>query len=130
MEKLIVIFKRWYKLKIKIQFIDREIYYRDREIWWASLGANIGFEQNGKNYYFERPVLVLRKFNKDIFWSLLLTTKIKKGKYYMKLNCSNPKSVLILSQLRLISSKRLIRKIRVLPKKEFNEVRKRIKKLI
>jgi len=130
MKTIKILFEKWYKIKIKIQSKERKIYFKEREIWWTSLGANIGFEQDGKNCNFERPVLVLKKFNKDIFWSLPLTTKNKKGKYYLKLDYNNPKSSLILSQLKLISSKRLIRKIRVLPEKEFKQVRKKIKKLL
>ncbi len=48
----------------------------------------------------------------------------------MKLNCDSSKSFLILSQLKLFFGKRLIRKIRVLLKKKFNKVRKRIRKLV
>ena len=38
---------------------SREIYFRERKIWWCSIGLNIGFEENGKGKLFNRPVLVL-----------------------------------------------------------------------
>jgi hypothetical protein len=36
--------------------VKKFFYFREKEIWWACLGANIGFEQNGKNENFERPI--------------------------------------------------------------------------
>lgn len=40
---------------------EGEILFYEREIWWCSLGVNIGFEQDGTNDLFERPVLVIKK---------------------------------------------------------------------
>jgi len=121
----------WTKLKIKL-FIrsHKEIYFYEREIWWVSLGKNIGFEENGKNDNFERPVLVLKKFNKQIFWGLPITTKNKKSKYYCSINYNDKEYSVILSQIRLISSKRLLRKIRKLSPDEFTKVKNRFKMLI
>jgi len=130
LDKATILFRKWAKVKIEIHLKKRKIYFREREIWWASLGANLGCEQDGKNNHFERPILVLKKFNKDIFWALPLTTKNKKGKYYFNLDYSNPKSSVILSQLKLVSKKRLLRKIRVVPKSEFNKIRNKLKRLI
>ena len=47
------------------------------EIWWCSLGVNVGDEQDGKNDLFERPVLIVRKFNNSIVWAVPMITKIK-----------------------------------------------------
>ena len=95
-----------------------------------ALEANIGFEQDGKNKQFERPVLVLKKFNKNILWILSLTSSDKKGKYYHEVEYKGKKYQVVLSQLRLISSKRLIRKIRKLSQAEFNEIRSKVKRFI
>jgi len=59
MNKYLKKFFDWTELKIKIHSQERVFYFREREIWWTSLGLNIGFEQNGKNKRFERPVLIL-----------------------------------------------------------------------
>ncbi len=133
-KEIIEKFKKWIKLKIRIYCSEpKDRYFYDREIWWASLGANIGFEQDGKNDNFERPVLVLKKFNKDVLWILPLTSKdknTKNKKYYFQTKDKEEVSFIILSQLRLISSKRLLRHLRTLPEEEFNEVRKRVKEFI
>ena len=75
-------FFEWTKLKIRIHVSNRIIYFKEREIWWSSLGLNIGYEEDGKNIMFERPVLILKKFNHDFLWALPLTSRHKKGKYY------------------------------------------------
>ena len=133
MERQTVItqFTEWIKLKISLHTSDDiDYYFREREIWWASLGANVGYEQDGKNQNFERPVLVLKKFNKYILWVLPLTSTIKDNKYYFKISHNGKEYSIVLSQLRLISSKRLIRKNRVLPKEEFNRVREKVRSFI
>jgi len=124
-------FHRWTVLKIQLHTSpQREIYFREKEIWWASLGCNIGFEQDGKHNRFERPILVLRKFNKHTLWSLPFTSRNKTCKYYYQLEYKGRNSAIILSQLRLISSKRLLRKVGIVSKEHFEEVKKRIKDLL
>lgn len=39
---------------------DRSLYFKERQIWWASIGQNIGVEANGKNKKYERPVIILK----------------------------------------------------------------------
>ncbi len=61
MRELLVQFVEWTKLKVRIHIKENSaLYFHEREVWWASLGKNIGFEQDGKNKMFERPVLVLK----------------------------------------------------------------------
>jgi hypothetical protein len=38
----------WTKIKVRLALKDDiKFYYNEREIWWASLGFNIGHEQKG-----------------------------------------------------------------------------------
>jgi len=123
-------FQRWHSIKELLHKKENKIYFHEREVWWCSLGVNVGFEEDGKNDKFERPVLIIRKFNDDMLWAVPLTSRERRGKYYYQFEYDNNKSAVILSQLRLISSKRLLRKMWMMPKKDFREVRKRIKSLI
>lgn len=67
-------FLDWTAKKVQIHFSQRgEIYFEEREVWWASLGENIGSEANGKNFHFERPVIVLRKFSSDLLLTIVTT---------------------------------------------------------
>jgi len=95
------------------------------------IGSNIGFEENGKNEMFERPVLILRKFNKYILWALPLTRSKKGGDFYYRITQGEEDdSVVILSQIRLISSKRLLRKMRMMKQAEFEEIKNKVKKFL
>ena len=84
---------------------------KEREVWWCSIGINIGHEQDGKNLLYERPVLIIKVFNKDLVAILPIISSDKIGKYYYPLIQMEQSSVLVLSQIRTISSKRLLRKI-------------------
>lgn len=101
----------WYKLKAEIEHKRDAPEFSERDVWWCSIGANIGFEEDGKNVEFERPVFIIRKFSKDLFLGLPLTTKQKEGRFYYPINTGDKNSVVILSQGRALSSKRLLRKI-------------------
>jgi len=130
MKKSLEDFVRWTKLKIRVHLSEPKIYFKEREIWWACLVSNIGFEQDGKHETFERPVLILKIFNLDILWVLPLTSKDRVGKYYFQIEHGDKKYSVILSQLRLVSSKRLLRKIRKISPEEFIKIKSKIKNLI
>ena len=46
-------FDAWNKQKILLENTQRNISFHEREIWWCSLGLNIGDEQDRKNELFE-----------------------------------------------------------------------------
>lgn len=123
-------FQKWHNLKKDLHEKDRIVYFREKQIWWCILGLNIGYEQDGKNKYFLRPVLILKKFNPKVLWILPITTSGKNGKYYYQYEYDNKKYSIILSQIRLISSKRLLRKIRILSKEDFEKTKKKFIKLL
>ncbi|MFH0853916.1 MAG: type II toxin-antitoxin system PemK/MazF family toxin [bacterium] len=123
-------FQKWHIQKNELHKSNKCIYFRIREIWWCSVGLNIGCEQDGKNDQFERPILVLKKFNNDMLWVLPLTTVIKTGQYYYSFEYNNNAYSVILSQLRVISSKRLLRRIRKIGQRDFEEIRTLLKKMI
>jgi len=116
--------KDWHLLKVKLHFSALgQKYFLERDIWWASIGSNIGYEEDGKNRQFDRPVLILKKFNKHLILIIPLSSKIKTdNKYYCKINFNNSSSSVIISQLRIISSQRLIRKIGKLDSYQFKNL--------
>lgn len=123
-------FIRWTKLKIRIHIKDKDVYFREKEIWWASLGMNVGYEQNGKNENFERPILVLKKFGSGSLWALPLTSKEKIGRFYYRFDFKGKNHSVILTQLRLISSKRLLRRMGSFSGCDFNEVKRLVKNFL
>lgn len=121
----------WHKIKIKIQLSEerKDMYFYEKDVWWASLGVNIGHEEDGKNKKFGRPVLIFKKFNRHLVLVIPLTSKIKIGKfYYYKFACSKSEFIsAMICQVRLISSKRLFRKMGVINNNDYIEIKNRIK---
>ena len=39
----------WYKLKAEIEHKREAPEFSERDVWWCSIGANIGFEEDGKS---------------------------------------------------------------------------------
>lgn len=137
-------FVKWIKVKVKVHLKDNILLsYKEREVWWANFGLNVGSEQNGKHENFERPVLVLRKFGHGLFWAVPLTTKDKDNAYRMSILykeyfeniigdmiITEKNGFLVLNQMRAISSKRLIRKLGVVEEENYLMIREKIRSLI
>ena len=129
--EILVQFAEWTKLKVKIHLKEGgRFYFYEREVWWASLGLNIGYEQDGKNEGFERPVLVLKKQSRHLLWVIPLTGKEKNDRFHCTFlyqgHGIQKEGYAIISQLRSISSKRLKRKMGVASKAEFQKMRDRV----
>ena len=108
-------FDEWIQQKKKLDAhaATSALYVKEREVWWISIGVNVGAEIDGKNELFERPVLIFRKVGREQFYGLPLTSKEKSGPFYRLVHYSDSTGNVCLSQLRVFSTKRLIRKIDV-----------------
>lgn len=104
-------FDSWNNLKKNINNRNMSPKFNNGDIWWINLGVNIGYEVDGKNELFERPVLVLRKHNQETFLGVTLTGKEKKNKWHIKIVQGEKEFMINTSQIRTISSKRLIRRM-------------------
>ncbi len=124
-------FKRWQDIKQHLDNIETRATFSVRDIWICSLGANIGDEQNGAEEDFTRPVVVLRKFNDHICWIVLLTKTRKDSSYYVQFDfIGNETSSAIISQVRTIDAKRLIRKIGFVSVEDFKNIKEKLKALL
>ncbi len=122
-------FDRWNEKKKRTdgKFLGRDLFVHEREVWWCSVGVNVGVEIDGKNDDFERPVLLVKKFNGLMFWGIPLTSKKKENPYTVRVEHQKGVSYANLSQLRLLSTKRVLRKVGVISEESFLEVRTRLK---
>lgn len=120
-------FDRWNKQKQEIN--ERKWpYFKEWQIWFLSIWLNVWVESRGKWCDFNRPVLVLKKFNNEMFLWIPLTTKYKDNIYVEKIRNINWKeSFLIISQLRLFCNKRLKDKVWSLNYKELANLKTIIK---
>lgn len=122
-------FDAWNKEKKRVHTSEKDytFFFHEREVWWCAMGANIGVETDGKHHSFERPVIIIYKFNKEMFWGVPLTSKERVGRYYQKITHDQGNAWAILSQLRTWSSKRLSRRIGKVPEGDFTEIVSRIR---
>lgn len=118
-------FDQWNEQKKLIHEVNGHKLYTVREIWWCSLGLNIGSEQDGTGEEFDRPVLILKGLSRETCYIIPLTTSLKIHKARVQIGLVNGQlASVLLSQIRVIDTKRLIEKIGFLDKEIFLQVRK------
>jgi len=121
-------FNLWNENKKRIHYSELIKPYQERDIWWCWLGINVGFEEDGSGVDAERPVLILKGFSSQLCLIVPLSTVIKKNPYYLSVKPLDGKEVsVIISQLRLIDTRRLINKSTYLDKKQFDVIKQAIK---
>ncbi len=125
-------FDGWNVYKIRLSDPDRHVvYFKEREVWWCSIGVNIGYEENGKGVDFCRPVLILRKFSNSAFIGVPLSSVNKSGKFYYSFCLDQGKaSVALLSQIRFLDARRLISRVGIIDAVDFYNIRKSVKELL
>ena len=99
-----------------------ELFPREREIWWCSVGVNIGVETDGKHETFERPVLIVRVFNREMLWAIPITSTIKVSPFYYSFLFKGESRSVVLTQIRAMSVKRLLRQVDVMSNEDFEKV--------
>jgi len=127
-------YNNWNKIKKDIANENITVGFKNRDIFYMNMGKNIGFEQDGKGHNFVRPVVIVKGFNKYMFFGIPLSTKIKEGKFYynFKFNKKDEivENIALLSQMRLFSTKRLLNKIGMMNIDDFNNMKNKFKNLI
>lgn len=127
---LALVFDQWNRVKKKIATRQKTVFFTEREVWWCSLGKNIGHEQDGKNYWFERPVLIIKKFNQSSFLAIPLSSKSRANPYHHQYTFRQIQRSAIFSQVRMLDQKRLLRKIGKMTEKDFQIIRQKIKTML
>ena len=122
-------FDKWNILKQNIELTNKplKVFLQPRDVWMISLGRNIGFEQNGTGDNFSRPVLIVKKFNNQMFWVVPLTTRQKNLDFYYNFIDPSKRPVsAIMAQMRLISIKRCKRMLYRLNQNDFDSILKKL----
>ncbi len=124
-------FEPWHTIKSTINRDKKRPFFHERDVWFASLGFNVGLEQDGKGSKFLRPIVIIKKFNNETLWGITLTSKNKIGKYYFTFNHGNNRTrTANLSQLKLFDSKRLKYKTGLICENDFKKLKECIIKLL
>jgi len=125
-------YDEWNVVKKAIANQDKRLIFKVREVFWLRIGQNIGYETDGKGKDFLRPVLVLRKFSKESFFGIPLTTSTKDDMFHYKflLNSNGKTNYATLSQMKLFDTRRLHSKLGTMAVEDFCELKIKLKKLI
>jgi len=124
-------FDRWNTEKKIIHARVRTPFCHEREVWWCTLGLNVGSEQDGSGVEYRRPVLVLKHLSKETFLAVPLTTSVNKHPLRFPVGkIDGEEAQAILSQLRVVDTRRLVRKIESLDSRLFENIRKAVKGML
>jgi mRNA-degrading endonuclease toxin of MazEF toxin-antitoxin module len=104
-------FDGWNIMKKTLDATDRKRFFYEKDVWWCSIGVNIGSEQDGKGRSLRRPVLVYKKINSRTFIGIPLTQSLKEDYAHVSFYFNYDISTAIISQIRLYDKKRLIEKV-------------------
>ena len=99
-------FDSWNEKKKKLDSSNKKFLFKEGDIWWCSVGVNIGKESCGKGRNFLRPVLVLKKLSNHGFIGIPLTTKLSTNLWNIFLIVDGKKANAQIHQMKMLSSSR------------------------
>lgn len=124
-------FNKWNDLKQNINQQKNRFHIRNMEIYFLSIGHNIGFESYGKDELFLRPIIVLKKLTYSTFIGIPLTSKEKEGDFYFKFSYKKNKfSYASLNQLRVFDTKRIVYKSGKMNYYDFLNLKEKVSNLL
>jgi mRNA-degrading endonuclease toxin of MazEF toxin-antitoxin module len=124
-------FNSWNTVKQNIEATHGRKFYHERDVWWCSLGVNVGSEQDGTGVLHDRPVLVLRAFGRNTCFVVPLSSSSKTHPLRVPVGSIQDRvAVALVSQMRVIDTKRLIYKVGRIDSVTSEAVRKAVKDLL
>jgi mRNA interferase MazF len=114
----------WLRITIRLRDRQHKPLFKEGEIWWCSIGMNVGTEIFGKGQRFTRPVIIFKKFNKDTFLGIPLTSQLKIGKWYASVTHGEKTDTALLAQIRVMDSKRLVERMEAIGDDGFDEIKR------
>jgi mRNA interferase MazF len=125
-------FDKWNEIKKETdrKILPEEFFFYKREIWWCSIGVNVGREQDGHGDDFERPVLIFRVLSPDTFIAMPLSTKKRLEKFQAVVSHGHVRGFALLDQIRVFDAKRLRRKVGTINSDEFAVIKEKLRTII
>lgn len=124
-------FDQWNEQKKLIHGEGKNKLYHQREVWWCSLGINVGSEQDGAGLEYQRPVLIVKGLSAATCLVIPLTTSSKQHPMRIAVGIvDGEQASAILSQIRIIDIKRLVEKVGFIEKEVFEQIRKAVKDIL
>lgn len=123
-------FAEWIGLKEKLHKKQHEApHISEGEIWWASVGENVGSEINGKSDLFSRPVIIYKKLSHSFYFVIPTTSQEKAGSWFINFKQHGKVMTACLHQTRPIDYRRLSNKLGELDDKDFKHIKTGFKNL-
>ncbi|MEK7390772.1 MAG: type II toxin-antitoxin system PemK/MazF family toxin [Patescibacteria group bacterium] len=124
-------FVQWISLKERLHYSESASQlFNESEIWWCSIGENIGGEISGKSKYFSRPVFIFKKLSKNLFLGMPASTQKQKVEgWYVPVMVKGVQTSVILSQTRVFDSKRLTTRMGKIGEIDCKKIKKAFGKL-
>ena len=117
-------FLEWIGLKQRLhEAVHQPPLVTEREIWWASIGDNVGSEINGKSTLFSRPVIIYKKLAHGFYFVVPTSTRPKTGSWFVPFNSIGRDMFACLHQARIIDYRRLSSRLGKLDEDDFDRVR-------
>jgi mRNA interferase MazF len=124
-------FDEWNEQKKEVNERQDAPFCHEREVWWCALGVNVGFEQDGSGRQHDRPVLILKGLSAQTCVVIPLTTSNHEHPLRPPVGIVEGKAARgLLSQMRVIDTKRLIRKVGHLEQERFEDIRTAIRDML
>jgi mRNA-degrading endonuclease toxin of MazEF toxin-antitoxin module len=125
-------YDNWNEIKKFTSTNNKKYTFKVREIYWLKVGYNLGYEIYGKGDEYLRPVLVFRKFSKESFLGIPLTSQAKDDMFHFAFKPINKDKTnyAILSQIRLFSTKRIKNKFGKISTDDFENLKVKLKELL
>jgi mRNA interferase MazF len=116
-------FLEWFGLKETLhEKQHRTPLVSERDIWWASIGENVGSEINGKSERFSRPVIIFKKLSHGFYFVIPTTTQAKEGSWFVPFVHKDKAMTACLHQARAIDYRRLSNKLGRLDTADYERV--------
>ena len=122
-------FDRWINVKKDLDNKNKLPSIKEGEIWWCSVGENVGVEIGGKSKVFTRPVLIYKKLSRFGFMGVPLTSKNHTENWYVKFVFKNRISLAALSQARVFSVARLHKRMGTISGQDFKLIERKFNEI-
>lgn len=115
-------FIAWNEIKEKLDIQNHEApLVTEGDIWWVSIGMNIGSEIHRKSKLFSRPAVIYRKLSNSFYFVIPTTTKDREGSWYVPFSYQDRQEVACLHQSRAIDYRRLSTKLGSIDEADFEK---------
>lgn len=123
-------FNAWNEEKKKLEEVQEKFLFREGEIWWCAIGANIGNESCGKGDTFRRPIIILKKLSEKCCIGIPLSTQKKVGTWFCDIKIMGGKQTALLYQIKMFNSNRFQRRLTTLEKDDFLLIKQKLESLL